>query len=102
MLVKVTILEKDELNKKLNDLIARNDAVSARWITDEELAAKPDLVAVDVNSAESPFVREALSQQAVLLLKSRNVAHLGAGGLGGAHVRASSGPRKNPNAPAHG
>ncbi|MEC9346842.1 MAG: alanyl-tRNA editing protein [Pseudomonadota bacterium] len=36
--------DKDEVSARLNDLIARDDAVSARWITDDELAAKPDLV----------------------------------------------------------
>ena len=37
-------LDKDEITAKLNALIAGGHAVETRWITDEELAAKPDLV----------------------------------------------------------
>ncbi|HVL71919.1 MAG TPA: alanyl-tRNA editing protein [Beijerinckiaceae bacterium] len=37
-------LDKDALTEKLNDLVARDAAVSARWITDEELDANPALV----------------------------------------------------------
>ncbi|WP_025898588.1 alanyl-tRNA editing protein [Sneathiella glossodoripedis] len=37
-------LDKDEITEKLNDLISQNRPVSADWITDEELDAKPDLV----------------------------------------------------------
>ena len=37
-------LDKDAITTKLNALIAADHAVSPRWITDEELAAKPDLV----------------------------------------------------------
>jgi misacylated tRNA(Ala) deacylase len=37
-------LDKDEIAAKLNALIAGGHAVETRWITDEELAAKPDLV----------------------------------------------------------
>jgi misacylated tRNA(Ala) deacylase len=37
-------LEKDAITAKLNALIAADHDVSPRWITDEELAAKPDLV----------------------------------------------------------
>ena len=37
-------LDKDEITAKLNDLIAGGHAVETRWITDEELAAKPELV----------------------------------------------------------
>jgi misacylated tRNA(Ala) deacylase len=38
------MLNKDDLTACLNVLIARDSAVSARWITDAELAANPDLV----------------------------------------------------------
>jgi misacylated tRNA(Ala) deacylase len=37
-------LDKDAITTKLNALIAADHAVSPRWITDEELAEKPDLV----------------------------------------------------------
>lgn len=36
--------DKDEITARLNELVARDDAVSARWITDDELAAQPELV----------------------------------------------------------
>ena len=36
--------DKDEVTEKLNALIAEDHPVSFDWITDEELAAKPDLV----------------------------------------------------------
>jgi len=35
---------KEELAEKLNALIAADHPVTARWITDAELAAQPDLV----------------------------------------------------------
>lgn len=37
-------LERDEIAEKLNAMIARNAAVSDRWITDDELLANPGLV----------------------------------------------------------
>jgi misacylated tRNA(Ala) deacylase len=37
-------LDKEEITTKLNGLIAAGHAVETRWITDEELAAKPELV----------------------------------------------------------
>ncbi|MBL8704926.1 MAG: alanyl-tRNA editing protein [Rhodospirillales bacterium] len=37
-------LDKDAIAAKLNELIAADHQVGMRWITDEELAAKPDLV----------------------------------------------------------
>ncbi len=38
------VLDKDEIARKLNELIARDVAVAPRWITDAELAAQPELV----------------------------------------------------------
>jgi misacylated tRNA(Ala) deacylase len=38
------VLDKDEIARKLNELIARDAAVAPRWISDEELAAQPELV----------------------------------------------------------
>lgn len=37
-------LDKDAIAAKLNELIATDAAVTPRWITDEELAAQPELV----------------------------------------------------------
>ncbi len=37
-------LEKEELNAELNRLVQTDTAVTSDWITDEELAAQPDLV----------------------------------------------------------
>ncbi|HUN47647.1 MAG TPA: alanyl-tRNA editing protein [Stellaceae bacterium] len=37
-------LDKDAISAKLNALIAADHAVTPRWISDEELAAKPELV----------------------------------------------------------
>ncbi len=37
-------VDKEEVSKALTALVEENHAVSCRWITDEELAAQPDLV----------------------------------------------------------
>ena len=37
-------LDKDAITARLNELIAAGHAVTPRWITDDELAAQPDLV----------------------------------------------------------
>jgi len=37
-------LDKDDITAKLNALIAAGHAVETRWITDEDLAARPELV----------------------------------------------------------
>lgn len=37
-------LDKDDINRRLNEVIHAGAGVSKRWITDEELDAKPDLV----------------------------------------------------------
>jgi misacylated tRNA(Ala) deacylase len=37
-------LDKDQIHAKLNELIASGKPAAARWITDDELAAQPDLV----------------------------------------------------------
>lgn len=39
-----TLLDKDEITAELNRIIAENHAVSTRWISDEEMAARPELV----------------------------------------------------------
>ena len=38
------MLDKDAITQKLNALIAADHAVTPRWISDEELAARPELV----------------------------------------------------------
>jgi len=38
------VLYKDEIARKLNELIERDAAVAPRWISDAELAAQPELV----------------------------------------------------------
>jgi len=38
------VLDKDMIGARLNELIHGNHAVGVRWISDEELAAKPELV----------------------------------------------------------
>lgn len=38
------LVDKDEVSKKLNDLVAADHTVRTRWITDEELAAQPELI----------------------------------------------------------
>jgi misacylated tRNA(Ala) deacylase len=37
-------LDKDALTDRINEMVAADHQVSAEWITDEELAARPDLV----------------------------------------------------------
>jgi len=37
-------LDKDEITAKLNALIQANHAIETRWVTDEEMADRPDLV----------------------------------------------------------
>ena len=37
-------LDKDEITAKLNRLIAEDHAVTAEWISDEELVVQPELV----------------------------------------------------------
>jgi len=37
-------LDKDELTAQLNALVAANHPVSHRWITDEEMATRPELI----------------------------------------------------------
>lgn len=37
-------LDKDDLTAKINALIAANHKVSHRWISDEEMAARPELI----------------------------------------------------------
>lgn len=37
-------LDKDDVTARLNELVAKDALVSCRWITDEELAAQPELI----------------------------------------------------------
>lgn len=38
------VLDKEELSARLNEMISADHPVRAEWITDEELAAKPEIV----------------------------------------------------------
>ena len=40
----VDTVDKDAVNEKLAELVAADTPISCRWITDEELAAQPELV----------------------------------------------------------
>jgi misacylated tRNA(Ala) deacylase len=37
-------IDKEDITRRLSELVNENKAVSCRWITDEDLAAQPDLV----------------------------------------------------------
>lgn len=69
--------EKDEIERRLNDLVEAGHAVEARWITDEELAAKPELV-------KTMSVKPPMGQGRVRLI---DVAGCDLQPCGGTHVR---------------
>jgi misacylated tRNA(Ala) deacylase len=70
-------LDKDEIEKKLNALIAAGHEVSPRWITDEELAGRPELV-------RTMSVKPPTGQGRVRLL---DIAGVDLQPCGGTHVR---------------
>ena len=74
-----TTLDKAAIEAKLNELVGRNAAVSARWIDDAELAAKPELV-------RTMSVKPPSGQGRVRLM---DVADTDLQPCGGTHVRAT-------------
>lgn len=70
-------LDKEEITAKLNELIAGDHSVAAEWITDDELAAQPDLV-------KTMAVQPPKGSGRVRLIR---VADLDLQPCGGTHVR---------------
>ncbi len=70
-------LDKDEITGRLNALIAEDHGVTSRWITDEELAAQPDLV-------KTMSVRPPAGADQVRLI---DIASLDLQPCGGTHVK---------------
>lgn len=70
-------LEKEAITAKVNELVAGDHAVAARWITDEELAAKPEMV-------KTMAVKPPTGHGRVRLIE---VAGLDLQPCGGTHVR---------------
>ena len=69
-------LDKDAITERLNALIAEDHVVAARWITDDELAASPELV-------KTMSVRPPVGAGRVRLIE---VSGLDLQACGGAHV----------------
>lgn len=72
-------LDKDKLSADLNALIAGNHAVSHRWISDEEMAARPELV-------RTMSVKPPMGRGRVRLVE---IASVDLQPCGGTHVRAT-------------
>jgi misacylated tRNA(Ala) deacylase len=74
------VLDKDKIATELNRLIGENHSVGARWISDAELAATPELV-------RTMSVKPPTGQGRVRLL---DVAGIDLQPCGGTHVRATA------------
>jgi misacylated tRNA(Ala) deacylase len=72
-------LDKDAVTARLNEMVARNAAVTDRWISDEELAANPGLV-------KTMSVMPPMGTGRVRLIE---IAGLDLQPCGGTHVRAT-------------
>lgn len=72
-------LDKDAIEAALNDLIAADHALAPRWISDDELAASPDLV-------RTMSVKPPSGQGRVRLI---DIAGVDLQPCGGTHVRAT-------------
>ena len=73
-------LDKEEIASRLNALIAEGHPVGPRWITDEELAAKPELVRTMSDKPPSGMGRVRLMEIAGVDLQP----------CGGTHVRSTA------------
>ncbi|WP_445679083.1 alanyl-tRNA editing protein [Radicibacter daui] len=72
-------LDKDELSKRLNEMIIKDAAVTERWISDEELEANPGLV-------KTMSVKPPMGTGKVRLVE---IAGLDLQPCGGTHVRST-------------
>lgn len=72
-------LDKDEITRRVNEMIATNAGVSDRWISDEELAANPGLV-------KTMSVKPPMGTGRVRLI---DIAGLDLQPCGGTHVRST-------------
>ena len=73
------VLDKDDLTAKLNALITGNHKVSHRWISDEEMAARPELI-------RTMSVKPPTGRGRVRLVE---IADVDLQPCGGTHVRAT-------------
>ena len=73
-------LDKDAITARVNEMIAANAAVTARWITDDELAANPGLV-------KTMSVKPPMGTGRVRLIE---IAGLDLQPCGGTHVRSTA------------
>jgi misacylated tRNA(Ala) deacylase len=73
-------LDKDQLTERLNEMIATDHPVSAEWIADEELAARPEMV-------KTMKVKPPMGTGRVRLIR---IGDIDLQPCGGTHVRATA------------